>query len=319
MSTYVAGVDLGGTHVSAGVMDGNGRLLSRVFREIRLEESASSIIVEIIGALKEAVAQSAIPLSSIRGAGIGLPGNLDSEKGLCRFSPNLDWHDVQIRDPIQEALQRSVFILNDVRSATLGEFHFGAGKGLRHFVCLAIGTGIGGGIISNGELVLGGSESAGEIGHMTIYPDGPPCNCGNMGCLEALAAGPGIARRAREALAKGCTSTMNALVASPDEISARVVSEAAQQGDPLAQEILRETGIILGIGLSTVITTVNPERIAIGGRVALAGELLLEPAREEVRRRARMVPENFTEIVPAALGEDAGLIGAATLALLKCR
>jgi glucokinase len=315
MSTFVAGLDLGGTHVSAGIMDENGRLHSRVFREISRESPPSEIIhSEIIPAILEAVTQASISRESIGGIGIGLPGNLDSEKGVCRFSPNLKWHDVQVREPIQEKLKKPVFILNDVRSATLGEYHFGAGRGLRHFACLAIGTGIGGGIIANGELVLGGSESAGEIGHITIYPDGPPCNCGNRGCLEALAAGPGIALRAEKALKSGRPSSM---APSAGKISARLVAEAARAGDGLALEIMRETGIILGIGLSSVITTVNPQKIAVGGRVALAGELLLEPAREEVRRRARLVPENFTEIVPAALREDAGLIGAATLALLK--
>ncbi len=314
MISYVVGVDLGGTHVSSGVVDEEGRLLYRDFRDIdRRQESSEILFDEVIPSVRTAILKSGVDPAEVKAVGIGLPGNLDSERGICHFSPNLKWREVEVRKPLQEKLELPVYILNDVRTATLGEFYFGAGRGLSNFVCVALGTGIGGGIIAAGQLLLGGSESAGEVGHITIEPEGPLCGCGNRGCLEALAAGPAIARRAKEALNQGRKSLLSKMT----ELTAREVADAALKGDELAIEIWRETGRILGIGLSSVITVVNPQRIAIGGRIAQVGEILLEPIREEVRRRARLVPENFTEIVAAELGENAGLIGAGALALTK--
>lgn len=315
---FVIGIDLGGSHVTAACFERQGRIHNKVFHDINPLEPPSEILNNgIVPAVCKAIEESGLDFSKIVGIGMGLPGALDSNLGICLFSPNLKWRNVPIKEPLEKALKLPVFILNDVRSATLGEKYFGAGRGFEHFVCMAVGTGIGGGIVANGKLVLGGCEGAGEIGHITIMPDGPLCNCGNHGCMEALASGPNIARRAKEALAKGEESIIRQMVKNLEEISAETINRAAEKNDPLALRIWEETGRFLGMGVSMIITTLNPQRIIVGGRVAQAGELIFKPMREEIKKRVKMIPEDYTGIVPAHFKEDAGVVGAAALALEK--
>jgi len=314
----VIGVDLGGTHVSAGVVSRSGKILGRADVMINADSPAQAVITEdIVGTITRAIAASGVTMERISGIGMGLPGNLDSRKGLVLFSPNLNWRQVQVREPVEKAYSIPTFILNDVRCATMGEWHFGNGRGVSDLVCMAIGTGIGGGIVANNRLVLGMSEGAGEIGHQTIYPDGPICNCGNRGCMEALAAGPSIARRAREALEAGRNSIIGSLAGASNQVSARVVGLAAQEGDPLALEIWEETGRIIGIGLSQLVSALNPARILVGGRVALSREFFLPAVKREIESRCHLIPPGSTELLPFAFTEDAGLVGAAALALTR--
>ena len=314
----VIGVDLGGTHTYAGVIDTNGEILIRKETDIDLSEDADTIIKNsIIPTIKSAMDDNPFLEDDIKAIGIGIPGNLDSTRGFCYFSPNFKWKDVPVTHPIREALGIPVYLQNDVNVTALGEKYFGAGKGIDDFVMVAIGTGIGGGIISGGELLKGFCEAAGEIGHITVDPNEYQCNCGNYGCMEALASGPNIARRGREIMEERKDSVLWDMVKDKSELSAYTLYKAAKQGDEAALKVWKDTGMYLGIGFSNIIHTVNPQRFIIGGRVAGALEFFLPALKEEIKKRATMVPEDSVEIVVAELQENAGMIGAAALAFEK--
>lgn len=312
----VVGVDLGGTHVAAAVLDANGKILGRKDESInRHEVPKVTLQRDVAGAIRAAIHEAGVDGASVGGIGMGLPGNIDRARGICRYSPNFRWKDVPVADFLNEVLDKPVHLLNDVRSHTLGEFHFGAGREVGSFAMLALGTGIGGGIVINRRLMEGAHSAGGEIGHITVDPDGPVCGCGNRGCVEALAAAPAIGRYGQEAAARGEAPGILRLAGSIDAISAATVSQAAEQGDPAALAIWEKTGRWIGLACCAIIGTIDPERILIGGKVARAGDMLLRPAREEVGLRFRMIPPGTTPIVPADLGDDAGLIGAGALAL----
>lgn len=314
----VVGVDLGGTHTYAGVVNTKGEVLVKKETDIDLSQDAEVIIQEsIIPTIKRAINENPFLTESIRAVGMGIPGNHDSRRGICFFSPNFRWRNVSVTPPIQEALNIPVYMLNDVRCAALGEKHFGAGRNINNFVCCAIGTGIGGGVVSGGKLVLGDMEAAGEIGHITVDPNGFQCNCGNYGCMEALASGPNIARRGREAMEQTRDTILWDMVADPSEVSAYTLYKAALKGDKLSLKIWEDTGRYLGIGFANIIHTVNPQRFIIGGRVAGAMEFFLPALRDEINKRATMIPDDSVELVKAELEENAGMIGAAALAFEK--
>ncbi len=315
-ASLLLGVDLGGSHVSAALVDQAGKILQRRKAPTPVESGPDGIMPAIIELLREVIAVTGVTKREIVGIGVGIPGLIDSSLGLSIFSPNLFWHNVQVVRPIEREFNLPTFMDNDVRCATLGEAWYGAGRGASSLICLTIGTGIGSGIMIDGQLIRGATESAGEIGHVTIEKDGPLCNCGNHGCLEALASGPAIARRAQEAVKKGVDTVMLAMVGGhAEKIDAGVVAQAARQGDPAAWEIIELTALYLGIGIANYINLINPELVIIGGGVAQAGELLLAPIRRVVGQRAMKVQATAARIVPARLGEDAGVIGAAALVL----
>jgi len=315
-ASLLLGVDLGGSHMTAALVDQTGRIIQRRRAPVVVESGPEGVISGIVELLREVISVTGVTKRELAGIGLGIPGLINSALGLSVFSPNLFWHNVQVVRPVEREFGLSTFIDNDVRCATLGETWCGAGRGVSNLICVTIGTGIGSGLVVDGRLVRGVTEGAGEIGHMTIEKDGPVCNCGNRGCLEALAAGPAIARRAREAVANGADTVMPALVGGRAEmIDASVVAQAARQGDPVAWEILEMTALYLGIGIANYINLVNPELVIIGGGVAQAGELLLAPIRRVVGQRAMKTQAASARIVPARLGEDAGVIGAAALVL----
>jgi len=312
------GVDLGGSHVSAGVLDTDGTVLTRKEIDINLEEDVERIIRgSIIPVIKDAMEENPYLTDSIVAVGMGVPGSHDSSRGICHFSPNFNWREVSVTEPIQEALGIPVFMLNDVRSMALGEKHFGAGQGVENFVVCAIGTGIGGGVVSQGRLILGPHEVAGEIGHITVDPNGYKCNCGNYGCVEALASGPNIARRAKEEMLNNKESTLWKYTSDPAEMSAHLLFKAAKHKDPTALKIWEQTGRYLGICFASIVHTVNPSRFILGGRVANAMEFFLPALNDELSKRARMIPPGAVEIVPAGLRDNVGIIGSAALAFEK--
>lgn len=313
---HVVGIDLGGSHVSAAVVDVTGSILGVAETDIdRMAAPDTLLRQDIARIVKAAVSQAGVAPADIKGVGMGLPGNIDREHGICRFSPNFQWRDVRVALPLQEAVGYPVFLLNDVRSHTLGELHFGAGRGLASFAMLAIGTGIGGGIVIDGTLIEGAHSAGGELGHITVDPNGPLCGCGNHGCVEALASGPAIVRAAQKAILEDRGNGILALAGHVDTVTPAHVARAALGGDLEASAMWEAAGRWLGIAIASVITTIDVDSILIGGGVGQAGELLLRPAREEVGKRCRMIPPNTTPIEPAQLGERAGLIGAAALAL----
>lgn len=308
----VLGIDIGGTKLAVGVVDAAGAILARGEVPTLATQGPERVLERIVRlssqVLEEPVA-SAVPVSRI---GIGCAGPVDRQAGLVLNPPNLPgWTRVPLVEHLEKALGLPAVLENDANAAALGELRNGAGKGARSLVYLTVSTGIGGGIILDGKIWHGVRDGAGEVGHMTLVPDGPLCGCGNRGCLEALASGPSIARRAREALAGGRPSRLRDL----QEVTAADVAHWAREGDGVAQGVWDESMRYLGLGVAAVITILAPERVVIGGGVARAGDLLFEPLRREVRARVKLVAVESVPILPAALGRDVGILGAAAVAL----
>ncbi|MGI9140884.1 MAG: ROK family protein [Gemmatimonadaceae bacterium] len=313
---YIVGVDLGGTNIVVGAMpeDGSSELAMRSL-PTRGEEGPAAVVDRIVGMVEDVIAQVIAETGAKRedflGVGIGSPGPLDRERGMVIVSPNLGWRDFPLRDEIGSRVRLTATLDNDANCATLGEWWCGAAKGHRNVVGITIGTGIGGGLILDGQLYHGSSDAAGEIGHTTIDSNGRRCKCGNYGCVEAYASGPAIAERAREALDGSEDSALLVLAGGdPANITAQTVYEAARQNDPVAVEVVRETARILGTAISTLINIINPDVVVVAGGVTQAGDTLFDPLRSEVRRRAFKTAVDACEIVPGMLPLSAGVVGA---------
>lgn len=308
------GFDLGGTNMGASLVSLEGKIIHTSECPTLSHEPAENIIGRIKNLIKDCFEYGKENNLEVISVGIGCPGLIDSNTGVVRFSPNIpSWNNVEIGKILSEEFHVPVSIDNDVRVAALGEYAFGAGRNYKNILCITVGTGVGGAIILDGKLMRGPSQSMGELGHMTLKSDGPKCGCGNNGCLEALASSTAIIREANEVLEKGLSPIMQKMVDEGQKVNAYLVTKAAEQGDKEASRIMRETGEWLGIGLSTVINLLNPEVIIIGGGVSLAGDVLFNPMKEEISKRALKIPREFVKIVPAELGDSAGMIGASTL------
>jgi glucokinase len=282
------GLDLGGTNIKRVVLDGDD-IVERDSEPTRSDEGVAAVLDRLAGLAREAG-----PVSSV---GVALPGLFDTD-GRAVLLPNLhgDWVGRPIAEPLADALDRPVRLINDGHAFALAEARIGAARGAEDVLCVVCGTGIGGGLVIGGRLHLGVEDRAGEVGHHTVVEDGPLCGCGNRGCLETLAGARAIASAARKP--------------SFDEV---VVS--ARSGDERAQEAIRRAAAYIGIAIANLTIFIAPKRIVVGGGVAEAGELLLDPLRAEVERRVgRVAPLHAIDIVPATLGADAGAVGAALAA-----
>src|SRR5215831_17753093 len=314
---YVIGVDLGGTNIVVGAMSADGKQ-HYAMRSIptSAESGAEAVADRIVGLIEEVInatmSETGASRDDFLGVGIGAPGPLDREKGIVIVAPNLGWRNFPLRDRIAERLNLPATLDNDANCATVGEWWQGAAKGGRNVIGMTIGTGIGGGLIIEGELFHGASDVAGEIGHTTIDLNGRHCKCGNYGCLEAYASGPAIAVRAREVLVREETaSLLPSLVGGRlDEITAETVYRAAQQGDAVANEIVRDTARYLGVGIANMLNILNADVVVVAGGVTQAGDALFVPLRAEVRRRAFRPAVDATRIVPRQLPGTAGVVGA---------
>ncbi|HEY66676.1 MAG: ROK family protein [Chloroflexi bacterium] len=313
----VIGIDLGGTKISTALIDSVGRIMARDYRETQAAEGQEAVIERMLDSARRVIAQAEVTQAQVAAVGIGAPGPLDIEAGVLVAPPNLPgWDRVPLKRIIEDALGITTFLENDANAAALGEHRFGAGRGRQHMIYVTVSTGIGGGLILDGKLYHGASGMAGEIGHMTIVPYGPLCGCGNRGCLEALASGTAIARQARERVARGVPTLMADLAAGdPERITAKLVAEAAHQGDAEAREILAEAMNYLGIGMANLVNLFNPELIVIGGGLTNIGELLFGPVRRAIDRRAFRAQAQTVQVVQAKLGKDVGVLGAAAVAL----
>ena len=312
---YIVGIDLGGTNIVCGCVAEDGSAMHGV-RSVATgaEEGPDAVVHRIIAAARESIAatRAAVPDMKLIGAGVGAPGPLDTRSGLVLLTPNLGWVNMPLRQRLQDGLGLRTALDNDANCAVLGEWWRGAARGTRNTVGLTIGTGIGGGIIIDGRLFHGTSDIAGEIGHMTIDANGRRCKCGNYGCIEAYASGPNIALRAVEALESGAESVLPSYVGGDfRRITAQTVYQAAQAGDELALEVVRDTAKFLGAAVASLINIFNPEAIVIVGGVTLAGENLFAPLRREVSRRAFKPAVQVCRIVPGELTGVAGVYGAA--------
>jgi glucokinase len=305
------GVDLGGSHVMATVVDETGATKAKHERDIT-DHSPAAVFAAVEKVVGEALADA--KEKQVVGIGIGAPGNIDLETGTIRYSPNFGWKDVALGDQIRSAFKFPVFVGNDARCATLGEHTYGAGKGVPDFVLLTLGTGIGGGIISAGRLLVGGRASAGEIGHHQIRPhDGFVCGCTKIGCFEAQCSGTGLIRHAFAVAPSFPRSTL--LDVPREKLGSKAIRRAAQAGDGHGLAAWKNWIDDLGYGLANVVAFVNPSMIALGGGVASAGAFIIDQVAPLLEARSTMVPPGSTTLVTAMLGNDAGAIGAATMAL----
>jgi glucokinase len=322
---WVVGVDIGGTNSVVAAVPFQGGTPAAVRETATRPERGPDATVAEISSMAEAVIEEALrseggSRTDVLGVGIGCPGPLDLATGIIGATPNLGWEGYPIRDRISQALGLPASLDNDANCATYGEWWQGAGRGTGSLVGVTLGTGIGGGFIKDGVLLRGASGSACEIGHMTIHFEGRRCGCGNQGCLEAYASGPNIAARAREGLRAGAASILPELVAGDLEaLSAATVFEALTRGDDYAKQVMTETARFLGIGLANLVNVLNPEMIVVVGGVTRAGEHLFAPLRSEVRRRAFGSAVDACAIVPGALPETAGVIGAAGVFVMERR
>jgi glucokinase len=312
---FIAGIDLGGTNIVAGCVAEDGSVLHGLLSEpTRPESGPEAVVAHIVEMADRAIRQTrrAVPDAEIVGVGIGAPGPLDTRAGIVLLTPNLGWVDMPLRQRIHDGLKLPAALDNDANCAVLGEWWRGAAQGSRFAVGLTIGTGIGGGLILDGRLYHGASDIAGEVGHMTIDSTGRRCKCGNYGCLEAYASGPAIALRAVEALESGAESSLLSYVGGDQtRITAQTVYQAANDGDDLAREVVRDTAKFLGAGVANLVNIFNPEIVVICGGVTLAGDQLFEPLRREVTRRAFKPAVQVCRIVPGMLPGTAGVYGAA--------
>lgn len=314
---WIVGIDIGGTNIVVGIIPMAGgtpvALSSLPTEAARGGEFVVQRVVEMTErAIAETLAAHGGTRADVAGVGIGAPGPIDRDSGVVITTPNLGWKNFPLRDLLSRALGLPATLDNDANCATYGEWWLGAGRGVDHLVGITLGTGIGGGIVLNGEIVHGASDAAGEIGHTTIEFTGRRCKCGNYGCLEAYCSGPNIAARAREGLEAGYESILTDMVEGQlERITAATVYEAALRGDAYANEVMNETAKILGAGVANVVNFLNPQAIVIAGGVTHAGERLFAPLRAEVRRRAFRSAFDACRILPAALPDTAGMIGAA--------
>ncbi|WP_354698669.1 Glucokinase [Paraconexibacter sp. AEG42_29] len=308
----VIGVDLGGTKLLAGTVDRELNVHHRAHRPAAGGDR-SAVLDRVVDAVEEAIA--AAP-GDVLGVGFGIPSLIDRVRGVAVSTVHLPIADVPFRDIMVERLGLPVVVDNDANVAMLAEHRFGAAASTDHAVLITIGTGIGSGIVVDGKLVRGAVGAAAELGHMVIDLDGPPCqgNCPNRGCMEALVSGSALGRAGLAAAAADPRGALAAAVATGRLMTGALVTELAHDGDPAATECLRAAGVALGVGLANIVNIFNPEVVVIGGGVIAAGDLLLEPARAEMRARALSPSRDIARIVPARFGAESGMLGAAVLA-----
>ncbi len=314
MPAYILAVDLGGTQIRAALCDAGGQIFRREATLTNAQEGFDAVIGRLVATMERALEGTAP--AEISAIGIGAPGPLNPTTGVILDAPNLPGcQDVPLRNMITERFGRPTFLGNDANLAALAECTFGAARGVRDAVYLTISTGIGSGIVSGGQMVLGANGLAAEAGHMTVLAGGPRCSCGNRGCLEALAAGPAIARDVVRRIKAGKESRLKKMAGGDlAKIDARMVAEAARNGDRMSIRAYYRAGRYLGVGIVSLLHLFNPRMVVLGGSVTKAGALLFEPMQETVRAMAHTPYLDGLAIVQAALGDDVGLLGAVALA-----
>lgn len=307
----VGAIDLGGTSLRAAVVDAHGGLSGFVTYTTEASRGPDAVIERIVTALHDSLTRASTGLSELAAVGIGAPGPLDWETGVIHEAPNLPgWRAVPLATRVAEAVGLPTFLENDANAAALAEAQYGVGQGSLNMLYVTVSTGVGGGLILDGELWHGAYGSAGEFGHMTVDFDGPLCDCGNRGCVEALAAGPDIAAWVADQIADGRASALQ----GPADLTGRDVVEAAREGDELAVSALARAGRAVGFGVINVAHLVNLDMVVIGGGIANAGALLFDPLRATVREHLLESTAPNLRVEPWSLGENVGLLGAAAAA-----
>jgi glucokinase len=307
-------LDIGGTKLAAAVFS-DDRIVARMRTATHAEQGPDAVFERIVRLLGSLLKKADIGISDISSIGVGCGGPLDSETGIVYSPPNLPgWDAYPLKEKLEARFHVPAFVENDGNAAALAEFHFGAARGYRNLFYITASTGIGSGIILDSRLYRGTNYSAGEFGHIVLARNGPRCNCGGRGCLEALASGTAIARKAAKEATRFPSSPLGRLAQKNGALTARDVASVARKGDPAARKIFADAAHYLGLGITSVIHLLNPEIVVIGGGLSETGPLLFEPVRNVVRERAQAHLANFVKIVPAALGRNVGLYGALAVA-----
>ncbi len=314
MKKYVIGIDLGGTKITSAISDLEGSIIEKTTLATGSHLGEEVVMNRIFESISMVLEASQISDEEVRAIGIGSPGPLDAEKGTIITTPNLPFKNYNVVKPIEKKFGIPTYLDNDANAAALGEYAFGAGKGTKHMLYLTVSTGVGGGAVLNGRPYRGNTSNALEVGHMTIEPFSKhQCNCGKYGDLESLSSGTAIAKRAKEAVAAGRETSLKEL----ETITSYEVHQAYLAGDEVAKEILDQAFMYLGIGIANLIVNFDPEVIAIGGGVSKIGDLFFDKVKASARERSFDFMFDATKIVPAELGQDAGVIGAIALALIE--
>jgi len=314
---YAIGVDLGGANLRVVVVNLENNIVAKITKKTNADEGRDKVFRRVIDAIHEAIEHSKIEKDKIKGIGVGISGLIDHRRGVCLYCPNIEgWENVPVRRLVEEEFAIDTSVEDSSRAMALAEHWSGVARGIDNFIFVNVGIGIGCAIFIHRELYRGIGGIAGEFGHITIDETGPRCNCGNYGCLETLASGPAISRRARQAIGEGVVSLIEKLAeGNLESIAPEIVVEAAKRGDKLAFNIMEKTGEYLGIGIANMINIFNPELIVIGAGVSQAGDILLEPLKRAVKARALQLSSSMTNIKVSQLGDDAGALGAAIMVL----
>ncbi len=309
MAKLFLGIDLGGTVVKLAVVDAKGSIVEQ-HTFSNCDHEPSVVVKKIIGHY-----QALAYKGKLSGTGIGVAGDIDQKKGIVRFSPNLGWKNLQLKKMLEKHLPLPISMDNDANAAAWGAFWLETKGKVKNMICITLGTGVGGGVICNGNIMLGATGTAGEIGHMTFDPDGPRCNCGNNGCIERYVGAQYLADNVRERIAKGEHSQMSELVKGEHAaITPEIITIAAKNGDKLATSIWYEAGERLGIVFASLINALNPEMIVLAGGVSKSGDLIMKPIKETVKKRAFNTAAKACKIVFARNTQHLGVAGAALLA-----
>jgi glucokinase len=309
------GVDLGGTKIYSLLTTEKGQVLGEDRRPTQAPKGPDAVIDRLVASLRRSLGEGGAATDDIVGIGISAPGPCDPERGIVTDAPNLPgWRDIPLTRIVSERLGVPAVMENDAAAACYGEYRFGAGRGFQHIVLLTLGTGIGGGIIIDGRLYRGASGGAGELGHLIIEEGGPVCNCGNRGCVEALASGPAIANEAAAALAAGRSPILAGLVGE-GKPTPELVHRAAEGGDAVCREVIERAGYHLGAALTGLLNCFNPQALILGGGLLGLGDLYLAPAVRTAREGAFAQMVADVTITQASLGKRAGALGAAALIL----
>ena len=320
MKDYVVGIDIGGTKLATVLADKTGHILNKVRKPTHSKKGPEYVLGLLFDMVHEVVEQAGVAQQAISAIGVSCGGPLDTKTGIVYSPPNLPgWDALPLKTKLESEFQVPVVIENDANASALAEFRFGGGRGYNAVLYMTMSTGIGGGIVINGEIYHGANDSAGEVGHQILLPNGPYCGCGKQGCLEALCSGPAIARRAQTAIqkhlaVKGTPTAMLTLAGGRIEaVRSEHVLEAARTSDPLASELVAETAYYMGWGIANLVNTLNPDIVLLGTIAVAAGDLLLDPIRESVMEFAMTRPAEVVRIEPAQLGSALGDLAAVAL------
>jgi len=319
---YIIGVDLGATNIVSLLVSLNGEVIARDTRKTMGGKGKKITFSQIVNSARSVIGEgerSGISSKSILGLGIGGPGPLNSDGGVIHIAPNIPgWINAYLVKELEDELKLNVFLENDANAAALGEWWLGAGRDVDNLVLLTLGTGVGGGIIIGGEVLHGARNTAGEIGHLVIREGGLLCGCGNRGCLEAYVSARAVVKRTLAAIYGGEETLLTDLVKNKlEDITCKLVYDTVKKGDSLCKQLVEETGRYLGIGITNIVNIINPEMVILGGGMANAGDLIFEPVRKYAREHSFTAAMEGVEIVPAALGVNAGAIGAVAFVLKK--